>query len=58
MLLYKLAPHNNRKKSAGYFFEILGAISEDGSVAVIKGCKTNSKGMVVQGVIIKVLEIQ
>ena len=37
------------KESQDCYFEILGKLDELGGTSVIKGCKTNAKGMVVQG---------
>ena len=41
------------KESPDCYFEILGKLDENGQTSVIKGCKTNHKGMVVQGKMIE-----
>ena len=37
------------KELSGCHFEILGALDAEGGTAVIKGCKTNARRVVVQG---------
>jgi hypothetical protein len=39
----------NKKAAGGFFFELIGEDDGRGGTRPIKGCKTNSKGMVVAG---------